>query len=121
MFHCKECVYQCKNKVSLTKHINTKHTKQKCKVCNLEFNTSIEVLKHVTDVHKRSFDETINKSEKRKYNKPEEAKVNDCEIENGKFRFAHCKKIVTNEDTFDIHKKDSQNMCQFCTMVTQYG
>ena len=35
MFHCKECVYQCKREVSLTKHINTKHSKQKCKVCNL--------------------------------------------------------------------------------------
>ena len=62
-----------------------------------------------------------NNGEKRKDNKPEEAEVNDCEIENGKFKCAHCKNIVPNEDTFDIHSENNQKMCQFCTMVTQYG
>ena len=91
---------------------------------SLEFSTSIEVLKHLADAHISSFDETINNtifnSEKRKDNKREEADINDCEIEKGKFRCAHCKKNVPNEDTFDIHKENSQKMCQFCTMATQY-
>ena len=97
MFHCKECVYQCKKEVSLRKHINTKHLKQKCKVCNLEFSTSIEVLKHLADKHKRSFDETINNGEKRKDNKSEEAETNECKIENGKFKCAHYKKNCTKQ------------------------
>ena len=121
MFHCKKCAYQCKKEVTLMKHVNTKHTQQKCKVCNLEFNTSLEVLKHIADEHKSSYDETRNKSEKRKDEKQEEAEDVAIEIEDGKFKCSLCMKIVPNEDTFDNPKGNNQNMCQFCTMVSQYG
>ena len=121
MFHCEKCVYQCKKEVTFKKHINTKHSKQKCKVCYLDFNTTIELLKHVAEEHKSSIVETINNSEKKKENIPEDQEVEvEGEIEDGKFKCARCKKIVTNEDTFNIHKEDSQKMCQFCTMVSQY-
>ena len=46
ILQCKECAYTCKKEVTMKKHVNTKHTK-KCKVCDLEFETSIAVLKHV--------------------------------------------------------------------------
>ena len=49
IFQCKECAYTCKKEVTMKKHVNTKHTKQKCKVCDLEFETSIAVLKHVEE------------------------------------------------------------------------
>ena len=123
MFHCEQCVYQCKKEVTFKKHINTKHSKQKCKVCYLDINTTIELLKNVAADHKSSIDETINNSEKKKENKPNEAKEceGEIEIEDGKFKCALCKKIVPNEDTFNIHMESKQKMCQFCTMVSQYG
>ena len=112
-----------KKEVTFKKHINTKHSKQKCKVCYLDFNTTIELLKHVAADHESSIDETINNSEKKKENKPNEAKEceGEIEIEDGKFKCALCKKIVPNEDTFNIHMESKQKMCQFCTMVSQYG
>ena len=47
MFHCKDCGYQCNKEVTLNKHVNTKHTKQKCKECDEECETSIEMLEYV--------------------------------------------------------------------------
>ena len=34
-----------------TKHINTKHTEQKCKICNKDFKTSIDLISHVAKEH----------------------------------------------------------------------
>ena len=116
ILQCKECAYTCKKEVTMKKHVNTKHKKQKCKVCDLEFKTSIAVLKHVAEKHKGSIDESIQDREKKEDAKPEELLIED-----GKFKCSHCKKIVPNEDTFNIHKDEGMKMCQFCTMVTQYG
>ena len=45
----------------------------------------------------------------------------ELKIEDSKFICSHFKKIVPNEDTFDIHKDEGMKMCQFCTIVTQNG
>ena len=105
IFQCKECAYTCKKEVTMKKHINTMHTKQKCKVCVLEFDTSISVLKHFAEKHTGSIDEPIQEREKKEDAKPEELQIKD-----GKFKCRHCKKIVPNEDTFDIHKDEGMKM-----------
>ena len=72
----------------------------------------------MTDDHTRSIGETINKSEKKKESIPEKAQEIEGEIEYGRFKCAHCKQIVPNEDKFIIHKEGDKKMCQFCT---RYG
>ena len=122
MYHCKESIYQCKKEVTLKKHINTKHTKKKCKVCDQDFETSIEMSKHVSEKHESNNDERNKERKAIKEDKETNNTEKDgCPIEKGKFKCSNCKKIVSNEDSFNVHKEDSQNMCQFCTMITQYG
>ena len=41
-FKCDQCSYKAQKLNTLNKHINSKQTKQKCKVCKKEFNTSME-------------------------------------------------------------------------------
>ena len=40
-FKCELCDYICKKMSSLKKHINAKHTEQKCKICKMEFKSSM--------------------------------------------------------------------------------
>ena len=61
--------YQCKKEVTLNKHINTKPTKQKCKVCDEEFETSIEMFKHVAENHNCGKDESIKEKEEKEWKK----------------------------------------------------
>ena len=35
----------------LNKHLNSKHTEQKCTVCGKDFTTSMKLVKHVTREH----------------------------------------------------------------------
>ena len=50
-FKCDLCDYKREKPATLNKHNITKHTEQKCKVCNKEFKTSIEVVTHVAKEH----------------------------------------------------------------------
>ena len=51
-FECELCDYSCEKFATLKKHINSKHTEQKCKICNQEFKISMEVVIHVAKDHK---------------------------------------------------------------------
>ena len=50
-FKCDHCDYKRKKLATLKKHKNTKHTEQKCKVCNKEFKISMELVTHVANEH----------------------------------------------------------------------
>ena len=50
-FKCDLCDYMCEKRSVLNKHINSKHTEQKCKVCGKDFTTSMKLVKHVTREH----------------------------------------------------------------------
>ena len=50
-FKCELCDYSCEKFATLKKHINSRHTEQKCKICNQEFKTSMEVVIHVAKDH----------------------------------------------------------------------
>ena len=49
MYRIKGCGYQCKKVVTLSKHINTKHTKKKRMVFDEECETLIDMLKQVSE------------------------------------------------------------------------
>ena len=60
-FSCDLCEYKCEKRATLNKHINAKHTEQKCKVCSMDFKTSMELVKHVAqDHHDPENDEVLN-------------------------------------------------------------
>ena len=48
---CDQCDYCCERPNTLKKHINTKHTKQKCSICSVEFKKIIELLSHIAREH----------------------------------------------------------------------
>ena len=48
---CNLCGYSCVESSNMKKHINNKHVKQKCNVCQKEFGTSLEVLQYVASEH----------------------------------------------------------------------
>jgi hypothetical protein len=48
---CELCEYRCDKNPTLKKHINTKHSEQKCKICRKEFKTSMELVSHVAEEH----------------------------------------------------------------------
>ena len=50
-FKCDHCDYKSEKLATLKKHKNTKHTVQKCKVCNKEFKTSMELVTHIAKEH----------------------------------------------------------------------
>ena len=50
-FKSEHCDYNSEKLATLKKHKNTKHTGQKCKVCNKEFKTSTELVTHVSKEH----------------------------------------------------------------------
>ena len=50
-FKCDHCDHKSEKLVTLKKHKNTKHTEKKCKVCNQEFKTSIELESHIAKEH----------------------------------------------------------------------
>ena len=50
-FKCDHCDYKSEKLATLKKHKNTKHTGQKCKVCNKEFKTSTKLVTHVSKEH----------------------------------------------------------------------
>ena len=50
-FKCDHCDYKSDKLTTLKKHKNTKHTEQKCKVCNQQFKTSIELVTYVAKEH----------------------------------------------------------------------
>ena len=50
-FKCDLCHYKCDKHSVLNKHVNSKHTEQKCKVCDKDFTTSMKLVKHVTSEH----------------------------------------------------------------------
>ena len=45
------CEYVCKKLMTLNKHKNTKHREQKCKYCEKEFRTAMELINHVAKEH----------------------------------------------------------------------
>ena len=73
MYCCKECAYQCKKEVTLKKQINSKHTKLKCKVSDPDFETLIEMLKHVAEKHESNNDERNKQKEEIKQGKESES------------------------------------------------
>ena len=50
-FKCDLCDYRCEKSNTLKKHNKTKHTKQKCSKCSVEFKTSIDLLSHIAREH----------------------------------------------------------------------
>ena len=50
-FKCNQCSYKAQKLKTLKKHINTKHTEQKYKVCKKEFKTAMELVSHVANKH----------------------------------------------------------------------
>ena len=52
-FKCEKCDYVCKKQTTMNKHVNTKHTDQKCKICEKEFRTSIELIQNVAKEHQK--------------------------------------------------------------------
>ena len=56
-FKCELCEYSCEKQATLNKHMNTKHTEQKCKACKQEFKTSMELVSHVAKEHHLEDDE----------------------------------------------------------------
>ena len=63
MFPCEKCAYKSKKEVTLNRQMNNKHQDQKCKVCDLSFNTSMELLKHVAQQHENIVDKKETTSE----------------------------------------------------------
>ena len=45
------CVNTGFTSTTLKKHMNTKHTNQKCFICSVEFKTSIDISSHVAKEH----------------------------------------------------------------------
>ena len=45
------CDYKTQKLVTLKKHINSKHTEQKCKACGVKFKTSMQLVSHVANEH----------------------------------------------------------------------
>ena len=41
------CTYECEKSCTLKKHMNSKHTEQKCKVCSQDFKTIMDLVSHV--------------------------------------------------------------------------
>ena len=50
-FKCDQWSYKAQKLKTLKKHLNTKHTEQKCKVCKKEFTNSMELVSHVANEH----------------------------------------------------------------------
>ena len=76
------------------------------------------MFKHVAKEHCKNIKEIIKPKEQKQIKEPDQIV---CEVESGKFRCSKCKNIVPVEDTFNIHVDDSMKMCQYCTMISQYG
>ena len=53
---CELCDYRCEKVATLKKHINSTHTKHKCKICGEEFDTSMALLSHVAIEHNKEDD-----------------------------------------------------------------
>ena len=53
LLYCELCDYRCKRKLTMKKHMNTKHSKEReiCKECKEEFKSAIELLKHISEHH----------------------------------------------------------------------
>ena len=49
---------------TLKKHMNIRHTKQKCKICNKEFITSMELIHHVAKENHNKDEPNDGESEK---------------------------------------------------------
>jgi hypothetical protein len=48
---CEICDYMCEKQSTLKKHINSKHTEQKCDLCGKECMTSMEIITHKANEH----------------------------------------------------------------------
>ena len=48
---CELCDYRCEKQTTLKKHINSKHTEQKCNTCGKEFETSMKLISHIAIEH----------------------------------------------------------------------
>ena len=57
-FKCDKCDYNCKKKVTLKRHINTKHEVQQCKVCSKKLVSTTELLQHIAQEHSINKDTT---------------------------------------------------------------
>ena len=126
----------CKKKSTLKKHFTTKHEQQNCKVCNITFKNSLEVLKHVAKDHRKNITENISVKEKELIEADMENEERNAEKE--KYRHVkeqvnfdsskkfecnscfECKEIVSLEDKFNDDLKEDQ-MCKLCTMFEAYG
>ena len=45
------CNYECEQSATLQKHINSRHTEQKCKICGEDFRTSMELISQEATEH----------------------------------------------------------------------
>ena len=50
-FKCDLCDYKAQKLNTLRKHLNSKHTEQKCKFCGKEFKASMQLVSHVANKH----------------------------------------------------------------------
>ena len=56
---CELCDYRCEKQTTLKKHINSKHTEQKCNISGKEFETSMKLISHIAIEHNEE-DEILN-------------------------------------------------------------
>ena len=50
-FECELCHYSCEKLPTLKKHMESKHTGQKCKLCGKEFKTAMDLVIHASQEH----------------------------------------------------------------------
>ena len=65
---CDLCDYKCEKRPTLNKHINSKHTEQKCKVCSKDFKTSMQLVNHVAQMHNHQEESSTPKEESNNQN-----------------------------------------------------
>ena len=97
-----------------------KHEDQNFIVCKMSFQSSIEVLQHVTKEHSHNIIENISVKEKEQMEYSKEGKGSDSDVESDELKCAKCDKIVLQEDNITIDEEE-HSRCQFCQMMTLYG
>ena len=122
-FECQVCGASFKKEVTLKKHFNTKHEKQNCKVCQKVFQTSMEVLEHVSKEHSNNIVANFSVKEKDKLTEKDKVDISEYEDNIDKhIQLCECvksKNIVLIDDKIYYFLKEDQ-MCKVCTRFAAY-
>ena len=106
-------------KSALKKHINRKHSEQKCNICEKVFPSIIDALKHTASHHNKEIKDDNKEKEPAMRTKslPEEKDSFDLST---KFKCFKCKEVVLIDDKFNEVLEEDQ-LCKLCTMIKAYG